>query len=177
MKRWHKFWGASVLFVFLMGCAHPETPAKLDTSAIEQAQIINLLAPEKNVFSSGQPTQEQFQILAKTGIKHVINLRMPGEIDWDEAGLVKSLGMQYYSIPVSGATGITLENAQRLEQLLDSLRVEPVLVHCHSGNRVGALISVYEAKVRGQDIETAIAEGRRWGLTKAEPTVRKMLSE
>ena len=176
MKIKNNISGISILLLLLIGCAEHEAPARLDTAAIEQAQVKNLVMPAEHVFSSGQPTKEQFRVLAKNGIKHVINLRAPGEIDWDEPGLVKSLGMEYHSIPVAGASGITVENARRLHQLLDSLKTEPVLVHCGSGNRIGALVSVYEAEVNGKDIEAAIAEGKRWGLTRAESVVRKILT-
>ena len=172
-----KFVIASILCAALTGCAHNEAPAKLNTSAIEQANIKNLQMPEKDIFVSGQPTKEQIQILAKAGIKHIINLRVPSEINWDEEAFVKSLGMQYHSIPVAGLAGITTENAQRLHQLLDSLQTEPILVHCASGNRIGALITVYEAEIQGNNIDAAVSEGKRWGLTKAEAALREKLSK
>jgi len=139
--------------------------------------IVNIRVHQNDVFSSGQPTQQQIETLEEAGVKHIVDLRPATETDWDEGAFVTSMGLQYHSIPVAGREGITSENARSLYQLLDSLKGEPVLVHCASGNRVGALVALAEGQIRGNDVEDAIAEGKRWGLTRLEPAVREMLSE
>ena len=160
----------------LAACSQEPT---LDNDIIAQADIVNMLAPEENIISSGQPTEEQFQVLADAGIKHVINLRTPQEMDWDEAGLVESLGMQYHSIPVAVSAGLTRENAQELYDLLENFAGEPVVVHCASGQRVGALIALSAQQNRGMDAGDALEEGRRWGLSspRLTPVVRQVLGE
>src|SRR5690606_38327465 len=52
----------------------------------------------------------------------------------------------------------------------------PALVHCASGNRVGALAALRAAWLQGADEEAAIAEGRRWGLRSLETEVRSSLA-
>ncbi|MNN82154.1 hypothetical protein D3C81_1990580 [compost metagenome] len=49
-----------------------------------------------------------------------------------------------------------------------------MLLHCASGNRVGALLALL-AHERGLDEEAAIAEGRAAGLGSLEPTVRAQI--
>lgn len=149
---------------------------QLDSAAIESAAILNLRTPEANVFSSGQPTQEQLQLLAKSGVKHIINLRPSSEQDFDEGAYVKSLGMEYHNIPVAGAEGVTSENAKQLNDLLGSLNGQPLLVHCASSNRVGALRALTEGETNGAPLESAITTGKSWGLTSLEPAVRTKLS-
>ncbi len=166
----------TILLAVVGGCSQSEAPVVVNTAAIDQIDIINIRAPQNEFYSSGQPTKEQFRTLQEAGVKHIVNLRPADEQDWDEAALVKSLGMRYHSIPVAGLEGISAK-AQALDQLLDSLQGETVLVHCRSGNRVGALVALAEAEIRGNDIESALATGRRWGLTSLEPAVRKELSE
>lgn len=150
---------------------------QLDNAAIANAEILNLSNPEANVFASGQPTQEQLQLLASSGVKHIINLRPSSELDWDEAAYVKSLGMEYHNIPVAGAEGVTSENAQQLNDLLGSLNGQPLLVHCASSNRVGALRALTAGETNGAALESAIATGKSWGLTSLEPMVRAKLSD
>ncbi|MCB1670147.1 MAG: protein tyrosine phosphatase family protein [Gammaproteobacteria bacterium] len=152
---------------------------ELDSDILAQADILNLLAPEPNIMSSGQPSQEQFQVLADSGVKHIINLRPPVEMDFDEGALVESLGMQYHSIPVAVTAGITRENAQSLYDLLEDLSGEPVVIHCASGQRVGALIALSAQQNQGMDAEAAMEEGRRWGLSspRLTPVVRTLLAE
>ncbi len=50
----------------------------------------------------------------------------------------------------------------------------PVLVHCASGNRVGALFALRE-KANGATNEQAIAAGKTAGMTRLEPEVLKVL--
>jgi uncharacterized protein (TIGR01244 family) len=148
----------------------------LDLASATNAGVTNLVSPQNNVLSSGQPTEEQFRLLAQSGLKHVINLRPSSEQDWDEGALVRSLGMEYYNLPISGAVDFTSANARSLDQLLAGLNGEPVLVHCASGNRVGGLIAVSARDSKGLDVEEAIAEGRRWGLTAMANAVREKLT-
>jgi len=156
-----------------------DQPPELDNDIIGQAQIMNLLAPEENILSSGQPTAEQFQVLADAGIKHIINLRAPEEMEFDEGALVQSLGMEYHSIPVAVSAGITRENAQALFNLMDELQGQPVVIHCASGQRVGALIAISAQQNQGLDADAAMDEGSRWGLSspRITPVVRQILAE
>jgi len=162
-----------LITILLVSCAQGY---RVDLEAITSAEIAYLSSQGEMVFSSGQPTQEQLGVLADAGIKHVISLRTPGEIDWDEGALVQSNGMEFHSLPVSGRTGVTPGNAESLEQLLARLDGQPVLVHCGTSNRVGALKAVTARETRGASIEDALAVGRQWGLTGMEERVRGILS-
>lgn len=135
----------------------------------------NLMHPQESVFISGQPSQDEFKAMADAGIKHIINLRPDAEMEWDERQHVESLGMSYAQIPVASAADLTDANAEALDQLLNQAGDEPVLVHCASGNRIGAMIAVREARLKGKDMEEAITTGKQWGLTKLEPQVRELL--
>lgn len=138
--------------------------------------IPNLYKVGDALYSSGQPPQEDFRELAEQGIKHIVNLRPHMELEFDEPALVESLGMTYHNIPVDGA-GINLENAALLANKLQDIGDQPALVHCASGNRNGALAALIAAQEQEMDVESAIAEGRRWGLTRYEPLVRQILGE
>ncbi len=152
------------------------TNAEIDKENIENLAIKNIRNPYQNVFSSGQPSKQQLSALAKLGIKHIVNLRPAMEQDWDEAKYVASLDMVYHSIPVAGAEGITENNANSLQQTLTNIGNEPVLVHCASGNRVGALVALYKGLSTG-DVDTSIALGQSWGLTGLEPVIRRILEQ
>jgi len=163
----------------LLALAACNPTPELDNDILAQADILNLLEPEPNVMSSGQPTEEQFQLLADAGVKHVINLRTPEEMEFDEGALVRSLDMEYHSIPVAVSSGITRENAQALFDLLEDLSGQPVVIHCASGQRVGALIALSAQQNEGMDADAAMEEGARWGLSspRITPVVRSLLSE
>src|SRR6266566_7370923 len=59
-----------------------------------------------DVFISGQPTERALRDLRAQGVTTVVNLRTPEEmstrVPFDEAALVKNLGMEYVYVPVRG---------------------------------------------------------------------------
>jgi uncharacterized protein (TIGR01244 family) len=129
------------------------------------------------VWSGGQPTAEQIAEAASSGFRTVINLRAPTEpgYEWERAAVERG-GMLYVHIPVDGAAGLTRENVDRLDAALRAASERgPVLLHCASGNRIGAMLALREAWLRGAAPATALDVGRAAGLTKLEPAVRELL--
>lgn len=164
---------ASALVFSATSCT--ETHHDHATPIVAKVGLKNLKQPRPFILVSGQPTQEQLDTLASEGVKHVVNLRPASEQSWSEQKKVQSLGMKYISIPVSGADDLTVENARKLDAALTLIGKEPALIHCASGNRVGALMAISEAKLKGKSDRAAIRTGKKWGLTKLEPVVRKKL--
>jgi protein tyrosine phosphatase (PTP) superfamily phosphohydrolase (DUF442 family) len=82
--------------------------------------------------------------------------------------------MSYISLPISGASDITYENADALDRILAEIDGQ-VLVHCASSNRVGALLAL-RARLKGADPEEALALGLDAGLTSLQPAVEDVLS-
>ena len=165
----------SVMF-FLTACTSQNEAMVTDLAAVNKLPIRNLSNPEQTIFSAGQPTMGEFEALAQAGIEHIVNLRPKSEQDWDEAGFVNSLGMQYHLVPVAGIAGVTLDNAASLAAVLEAIEGEATIVHCGSGNRVGALIALREGLLNGQSVDDSIATGKLWGLTRLEPLVRTKLA-
>jgi len=93
----------------------------------------------------------------------------PGERESPDAGL------RYVEIPVDHAAGLTEENARRLDELLRDPAARPMIVHCASGNRVGALLALRARLVEGASVDEALELGRKAGLTRLEPVVRERL--
>ena len=136
----------------------------------------NERSPQEHRLVSGAIDAEDLGRLRAAGIRHVINLRTLEESKgFDEAQIAAGLGIDYHSIPIKGAESLTQENARKLDELLQQAGEDPTLVHCASGNRVGALIAVREAWIKGQSVDAAVAEGKRWGLTSLESAVRSKL--
>jgi len=100
----------------------------------------NVGQPLEYVVTAGQPEGEHLKRLAGAGYKTVVDLRTPGETPRpDEWGmLVRRAGMEYVNIPV-GHKDIDNETFDRFRELIRDGGRRPVLVHCSSANRVGAL--------------------------------------
>ena len=141
------------------------------TEVVEAGEV----APVGGITSSGQPTAAALEVFARSGYKVVIDMRGPEEdrgMD-DFEGAVEANGMEYVSFPVVGPDAISFDTARKLDDLLQGLD-GPVLMHCGSGNRVGAVLALRES-LAGADDETAIAYGRDAGMTRLEPLVREVL--
>ncbi|MFK7909112.1 MAG: sulfur transferase domain-containing protein [Akkermansiaceae bacterium] len=147
------------------------------TPVVAKMGLKNLHQPQPFILTSGQPTKDQLETLSKEGIKHVVNLRPKSEQDWNEQEHVQSLGMRYISIPISSADDLTEENARKLDAALTLIGKDPAIMHCASGNRVGALSAMRESLIKGKSTRQAIKTGKRWGLTSMEPAVREKLAK
>lgn len=152
-----------------------ESPNYAQISSIE---LENLRQPAVNRFSSGQPSQTDLEALAAEGVKHIVSLRPESELDWDEKAVVEGLGMTFHRVPVSVPEGINYDNADRLNQLLADIGDEATLLHCSTGNRVGAMMALTHGEETG-DTDTAIAIGKAWGITMppVENRVRSLMQE
>ncbi|MCF6323861.1 MAG: protein tyrosine phosphatase family protein [Gammaproteobacteria bacterium] len=140
--------------------------------------VKNITHPITNRYSAGQPTPDEFAAFAQAGVKHVINFRPPDETpEINEAAIITKNGMAYYNVPISGIQEMTIENIKLVDKLLKQIGNEPVLLHCSSGNRVGAVMALSAAWLKGASHEEAIAIGKRWGLTKLQPRVERLLNK
>jgi uncharacterized protein (TIGR01244 family) len=145
-------------------------------SAAEYPEIPHQVQPSENGLNGGQPDEAALRQAAEAGIRVVVNLRGEGEsIDFDESQTVMDLGMTYLHLPISGATDLTPENVAAFGNLLAAIGDQPVLMHCASGNRVGALHALHAGWHLGLDPDEAIELGRANGLTGLEESVRERL--
>ncbi|MCG8433149.1 MAG: hypothetical protein MJA83_03855 [Gammaproteobacteria bacterium] len=133
--------------------------------------------PLAGVITAGQPTPEQLEAAKNEGVKTIVNLCMPGECGWDEEEVVEDLEMHYVSIPMGGAGDITKENAESLHKILEDENAYPMIIHCGSSNRVGALFACKAFHLENCNIDEAVEKGKLAGLTKLEPAVRECLTK
>ncbi len=134
-------------------------------------------APAEGTYSGGRITADELPALRAAGIAQVIDLTPDAETPaFDEATAVRAAGMAYANLPIAGPADLTPEAVAAFDQLLRNAE-GPVLVHCASGNRVGALAALRAAQIGGQPEEEAIAEGRRWGLGSLEGAVRAQMAK
>ena len=107
------------------------------------ASLPNGHMPMDGIVTAGQPAAHQFAPLASAGVSTVIDLRAPGEArGFDEHSAAQAAGMEYHNIPVVAGALTTCEFDQ-VRQRLRAPDRGPVLVHCASANRVGAVLLPY----------------------------------
>ncbi len=176
---------AAAFAVGAHGCAPPKGDAPppaassgdgLEATVPAVVPIRNARVPRPGLLTGGQPTEAQIEEAARAGFKTVITLRTPGELTgWGEADAVRGAGMRFEEIPVDGAGGLTMANAERLATLLAEPGVTPAMLHCGSGNRVGALLAVLAHRIEGASVDDAMELGRKAGLTRLEDATRDAL--
>lgn len=146
-------------------------------SASVQLDIPFFAAPSAQVLTGGKTNAEALRSAQAQGVSKIVNLCPHSEdLGFDEPALAAELGLVYENIPIAGGGDLTRENAQRLAQALASAN-GPVLVHCMSSNRVGALFALKARWLDGKSVDDALAEGRAHGLKGAEAGVRQLLEQ
>lgn len=159
--RWHRLAVIAALFALCM----PAWAADLPFSQ-----------PRPQLYTAGQPSVDQLQQAAAAGVTTLIDLRQPDEDrGFDETAAAERLGLRYVRIPVAGAAGLTEANTQALRTAL-AQSGGPVLVHCASGNRAGALLALLQAR-DGASVDQALQFGREAGMTSLEAPTRVLLEQ
>src|SRR6185436_3421521 len=140
-------------------------PILHDTLGLFQAKYATV---GEDVFIGGQPTEKALRDLRAKGVTTVVNLRMPEEmaqIGFDEAALVKELGMRYVHIPMNG----TPENPfgpKALDTFAAAMASADgkVLLHCTIAWRASHLWAAYLIRDRNVPVATALSQARQINL-------------
>jgi len=132
--------------------------------------------PRENLWTGGRPSDADLDAFAAMSGSLVISL-LPADELGGEAERVGARNLGFLSIPITGATDLTEDNARRLGEALHAHEGQPVLLHCGSGNRAGALLAMEAFYVEGQTVEAAISLGLSAGLTSLESAVRERLAD
>jgi uncharacterized protein (TIGR01244 family) len=132
-----------------------ELPAAVDG-------VPNYHVVRKDLATAGQPTADAFKQLKALGFTTVVNLRMQGEIPWDEEKAVTAAGLRYVWVPVTPAT-LSAKDVDAVAAVLDDPAAGPVLLHCTVAGRAGGLYAAVLAR-KGKSLDEAEAEGVKAGL-------------
>ena len=142
----------------------------MEDTALESvlATMPNGTCPLPGVAAAGQPPAGAWAALKRAGARTVVDLRPASEPrDHDEPAAVRAAGLDYVSLPV---TQQTLDDAQfdAMRALLRDPERRPIVVHCASSNRVGALLLPYFALDAGESLDAAVQHAVRAGLRSSE---------
>ncbi len=167
---------AGLLCLSTMPVAWAAPPPPMDAIMKNAQAIPHFRTPRPGLMTAGQPAPADWETLAALGTRTVVNLRTAEEMAGrDEAAEASASGLTHVALPVDGAAGVTRDKATVLWSLVEDAP-GTLLVHCASGNRVGALLAVGAATEGGMPLEEAIAFGRSAGLDSLEPRVRELLA-
>jgi uncharacterized protein (TIGR01244 family) len=145
-------------------------PVNHDITGLFQARYASV---GDDLFIAGQPTERALRELKAKGVTTVVNLRMPEEmaqVGFDEAALLKELGMTYVHIPMRGSA----ENPygpKQLDTFATAIASAPgkVLLHCTVAWRASHLWAAYLIRDRGVPVATALSQTRAINLRDEAP--------
>jgi uncharacterized protein (TIGR01244 family) len=135
-------------------------PDSLDASRIPAYRLVR-----PDLATGGQPSAEALAQLQSLGFKTVINLRTPQDGALEERAAVEAQGLRYVNVPFTVET-FSLADVEAVEKVLADPSAGPVLLHCHSSNRVGAMWAAIQVR-QGRGFDEALAAGREAGLRSA----------
>lgn len=144
------------------------------------AAFTSIAIADGELHTGGQPDTEDLSAFAAGGGTQIIDLRGVNEDrGFDEAAAARQRGLHYHSLPITGAAGLNRDNVEALDRLLEQTvgQGEKTLLHCASGNRVGALMALRAHWLHGNTEAEALAIGRAHGMTGLEAQVRELLRE
>jgi uncharacterized protein (TIGR01244 family) len=117
-----------------------------------------------DVYLASQPTADDLAEAKRLGIKTVLNLRPDAELKgFDERSAVEAAGMAYLHIPIAGPDDLSDETFDTAREQLKKAE-RPLLLHCGTANRVGAIWLPYRVLDDGIAYDAALAEAKQIGL-------------
>ena len=132
---------------------------------------------DADVLAAGQPSAAELAAFAQAGVTTVIDLRGADEDrGFDELGTALELGMDYVAIPISGPDSMDPHAVAAFNDAINRAR-GPVLVHCRSGSRVGAMVAL-RARQQGVGVEESMNAGIAAGMGSGlQPAIRERLEQ
>jgi uncharacterized protein (TIGR01244 family) len=140
-------------------------PVALETRGLFQDKFARV---GDDVFISGQPTERALRELREQGVTTVVNLRSPPEmirVPFDEAALVKELGMEYVYLPMRGTPELPYspEAVKKFATAMTNAKGK-VLLHCTIAWRASHLWAAYLIQYRNVPVTTALQQTRMINL-------------
>lgn len=148
-----------------------DRPSSSPTAALA---IPNAREPLPGVITGGMPSDENLSAAKALGFKTVVSL-LPATEAGNEAERAERLHLGFVSIPIAGPDDLTEEHAKTLAAVLADPARRPLILHCASGNRAGALLALEAFYVEHVPAPAALELGIEAGLTKLRPVVEARL--
>lgn len=120
--------------------------------------------PDPNTVVTGALDANKIATIADAGIEHIINLQPRDELTFDEKSYVEAQGITYTHLPIEGVNDLKQVNLLEFDKALRTHHGKKTLIHCATGNFVGACVALRAGWLRGRKMDTAIQRGVEHGL-------------
>ena len=139
--------------------------------------IVNFGKVNNGLYRGAQPDAAGIRNLKKLGIKTIINLRQTSDVWKAEAVEAAANGITYTNLPMKGYGRPTPEQVAQVLVVIERLP-SPVFIHCaHGCDRTGTIVACYRIKHDHWSGDLALAEAKRYGISKLAWGMRKYVVE
>jgi len=153
-----------LLLVAVSGCSSTQNNVQKTIHSAQLGATKNVHRLGDNWFA-GQPDAQGLKEAKAAGVRTVLNLRTPQEQKGGvEERQVALIGMEYINIPFGSIAALTDEVFERTRFVLSSVEHRPILLHCKSANRVGAIWYAHRVLDDHISRDVAMAEAKMIGL-------------
>ena len=140
----------------------PPAAQRLEASELGSTTPVHAFG---DVLLAGQPGTDDLALARERGVVAVIDLRLPAESrPFDEPARLAELGMVYHNPGFGSPEQLTDELFDEVRTVLRDEESRPVLLHCASANRVGAVWLAHRVLDDGVSFEEALPEAQQVGL-------------
>lgn len=136
-------------------------PPILNNEILARNSIKNFEQVNSGLLRGAVPGDKNLEILARSGVKTIVDLRKPSRLVDRESRKARELGLEYVHIPL-GFTSPDQGEMTRVLALVADERKQPVFVHCRQGaDRTGMTIGMYRRIHDNWAFEPTYEEMRR----------------
>jgi protein tyrosine phosphatase (PTP) superfamily phosphohydrolase (DUF442 family) len=140
--------------------AEPAAP-KLETASLGSTAAVHRFG---TIWLASQPARDDFALARDLGVRTVVNLRKASELAWDEAAAVRALGVSYENPAFQSPEELTDAVFDGVRRELTDAEKQPLLLHCSTANRVGAIWLAHRMLDDGIPYDSALREAETVGL-------------
>ncbi|MCG8449847.1 MAG: hypothetical protein MI725_09750 [Pirellulales bacterium] len=139
---------------------------RIAKNALQPVEIGRIAPLHKfgEIYLAGQPVPEALPVLKQQGFNTILTLRKSDEVSWDEQAATEEQGMQFVQVAFQGVGELTPEVFDKVLEVLRDETRQPLLFHCGSANRVGAIWYAFRVLDDKLSHEEALAEAKAAGL-------------
>jgi tyrosine-protein phosphatase SIW14 len=131
--------------------------SSLHPMALAGVAISNFGIVDGHIYRGGQPAGQDYAVLAKIGVKTIIDLR--GDAEKSESHDAQAAGLKYIQIGIDGHGAPNDAQVTEFLKDVDDPANGVVYVHCAGGkHRTGSMIAVYRMVEDGWDLAKAYSE-------------------
>jgi tyrosine-protein phosphatase SIW14 len=165
MNQHQRLLKAACVVALALGFANAILLAQAPSASTYHESLPNFHQVDHNLYRSAQPKAAGFSLLARLGVKSIVNLREDDAAARHEASLAGAAGLKYFNLPLDRTGRPRDEQVEKILSLINDPANQPVLVHCRLGaDRTGTVIALYRITHDGWTSKRATDEAEHFGM-------------